>query len=334
MKERLEKYLTYIDAKINELRDTTADLSWVEANEVSVSIENEKKDLLIQIAFFQHERFIHLLVTVLFALMSIMTFMVVMLAFTIQSLLLLLLLVVLLIPYIRHYYILENGTQKLYKFYDSLQSIAITKQKVVAFTFDDGPVEYSKESSAMSILHTLNQYGQHATFFYLGRNINEQSKQEIEFAKSIGCEIGNHGYSHCRLTDLKEEDIREELKKTDRLLSDIINKFVILTRLPYLAYNEQVLQAIDRPLISCSIDTRDWDQASTEEIIEAVLSAEAKGDLNGAIILMHETYYTTASAVQYLVPTLIKKGYQIVSVSEMASIKNITLKAHHVYVRL
>ncbi len=63
MEERLEKYLKYIDTKINELRDTTTDLASEEANEM--------------------------LVTVLFALMTIMTFMVVMLAFTIQSFLLL-----------------------------------------------------------------------------------------------------------------------------------------------------------------------------------------------------------------------------------------------------
>ena len=40
-------------------------------------------------------------------------------AFVLAALMLLLL--ILLVPYIRHHYILENGTQTLYRYYDSLE---------------------------------------------------------------------------------------------------------------------------------------------------------------------------------------------------------------------
>ena len=206
--------------------------------------------------------------------------------------------------------------------------------KVVAFTFDDGPMEDAKESSAMSILHTLNEYNQHATFFYEGRKINEHSRAEIEFAKRIGCEVGNHGYSHRKLTELKEEEIEEEINKTSRLLIEITGEPVSMVRVPYLEYNEMVLHKINVPIISCSVDTRDWDKASSEEIIDSVLGADEKGELDGAIVLMHEPYHTTASAVQHLIPTLIKRGYEIVTVSELAAKKGVILKAHHIYTKL
>ena len=84
----------------------------------SRKIEGDKGEflsqMLIQIGFFQHERLIHLIVTVLFAILA---------SLLIQEwavLLLCLMFFVLLIPYIRHYYILENGVQKLYEYYDQI----------------------------------------------------------------------------------------------------------------------------------------------------------------------------------------------------------------------
>ena len=81
-------------------------------------------EILIQIGFFQHERLIHLIVTVLFAFLTVFT-----VACTCFSnnlyygmlfCLLSVLCLLLLIPYIHHYYVLENGVQKLYKIYDKI----------------------------------------------------------------------------------------------------------------------------------------------------------------------------------------------------------------------
>lgn len=78
------------------------------------------KQVLTQISFFQHERFIHLVVTVTFALLTVMTFAVCAVVPTTQFFCLELLLLVLLFPYIRHYYILENSVQTMYRCYDKL----------------------------------------------------------------------------------------------------------------------------------------------------------------------------------------------------------------------
>lgn len=79
-----------------------------------------RSELLIQIQFFQHERLIHLIVTVLFALLTVITLLADL--FLTEPLLLILsvFFIILLVPYIRHYYLLENGVQKLYEYYDAL----------------------------------------------------------------------------------------------------------------------------------------------------------------------------------------------------------------------
>lgn len=86
--------------------------------------ESQRKEfaekMLLQIQFFQHERLIHLIVTVTFALLTVLSIFAFLVLEQIGVLLLSILLLVLLVPYIRHYYILENGVQKLYTFYDKL----------------------------------------------------------------------------------------------------------------------------------------------------------------------------------------------------------------------
>lgn len=204
-------------------------------------------------------------------------------------------------------------------------------KKLVAFAFDDGPVEWSEQSTGMKILKTLEKYGQHGTFFYIGKEINEKNQQEIEYAKKIGCEIGNHTWTHPFLTKLSTNQIQEELEKTRAKLSEItgIEKFIV--RLPYLNYDEHVLQAMNVPGISCSVDSQDWNQGSYESVLQRMLDANEQDQLNGAIILMHEHYEFTAKAVEYLVPYLLEQGYQIVSVSELAAMKQAKIEAGKVY---
>ena len=87
--------------------------------------EKVMEEHLTQVAFFQHERLIHLIVTVLFAILEIMSILgtVILTAMDCGNIalsIMTILLLVLLIPYIRHYYILENEVQKMYGQYDEL----------------------------------------------------------------------------------------------------------------------------------------------------------------------------------------------------------------------
>ena len=208
------------------------------------------------------------------------------------------------------------------------------KTKLVAITFDDGPVAYAEDSTAMRILKTYEKYGQTATFFYVGEKINEASIPEMKFAQSIGCEAGNHTFTHCFLTEKTVEEIKEELAKTAEAEEKVLGATPKLMRLPYLAANDTVTATVEYPMINCSVDSKDWAGVPTEEIIQRIMDADAAGELENAVVLMHEQYATTAAAVEYLLPTLIEKGYRFVTVSELAKQNGIELEAHKIYGRL
>lgn len=98
-------------------------------SKVAVSKQNKEeilREMLVQIKFFQHERLIHLIVTVLFAFLTIFTIACSCFlnnpSYGIPFCLLSVLCLVLLVPYIHHYYVLENGVQKLYEIYDEIRA--------------------------------------------------------------------------------------------------------------------------------------------------------------------------------------------------------------------
>lgn len=111
MEKRILTYRKYMDELL--LRE---DVDW----------ERIREEHLVQMGFFQHERLIHLIVTVIFALFTILS---IGMAFLLMAqgtdgagslLLVVAAFLVLLIPYVRHYYILENEVQKMYRQYDEI----------------------------------------------------------------------------------------------------------------------------------------------------------------------------------------------------------------------
>ena len=92
----------------------------LESGQKIENIEELKKELLVEIGFWQHERLIHLMVTILFAMLTMAVFILILFYHSWGVLALLAALLILLVPYIRHYFILENGVQTLYVFYEEL----------------------------------------------------------------------------------------------------------------------------------------------------------------------------------------------------------------------
>ncbi len=101
---------------------------WLEKTEQSAQVSQEilrdkMEEHLNQIGFFQHERLIHLIVTVTFALLEMLAILLNVISDSLFSLLLPVVILILLVPYIRHYYILENEVQKMYVQYDRMLRI-------------------------------------------------------------------------------------------------------------------------------------------------------------------------------------------------------------------
>lgn len=88
---------------------------------VEIDYEEEQRKHLIQIQFFMHERLVHEIIMVLFALITVMVFLATVILEQLIFVILLAALLVLLIPYIMHYYVLENGVQYMYEQYDEME---------------------------------------------------------------------------------------------------------------------------------------------------------------------------------------------------------------------
>ncbi len=107
MKNRINAYKAYIDALL-------------EKEEPGTDWEEVIRQHLIQLEFFMHERLIHLIVTITFALMECVVLTLVVTSFSIPIAALFFLILVLLVPYVGHYYLLENSVQYMYRQYDAL----------------------------------------------------------------------------------------------------------------------------------------------------------------------------------------------------------------------
>ena len=110
MKKRILSYMTYMD-----------DLLYEDSSKQQLDYNSLIADHLQQLAFFMHEREVHLYVMILFALLAMADFFVMVIAFESGLVILFLALLVLLIPYIMHYYLLENSCQYMYQQYDEMK---------------------------------------------------------------------------------------------------------------------------------------------------------------------------------------------------------------------
>ncbi len=94
--------------------------NFLESGKEIPDVEGFKRELIREIQFWQHERFVHLIVTFLFAIVTVAVLLVMIFAASIPLFLLFILLLVLLVPYITHYFVLENGVQTLYVIYEEV----------------------------------------------------------------------------------------------------------------------------------------------------------------------------------------------------------------------
>ncbi len=179
---------------------------------------------------------------------------------------------------------------------------------MIALTFDDGP--YPKVTG--HILDVLEKNGVCATFFVLGSRI-EGHEDMLTRMDELGCEIGNHSFSHADLTRLSKADCQRELSDTDAEIRRVTGHEASVVRPPYGYYNKTVMSAAGRPLILWTVDTNDWRGKAPGEIADYVIQ-QAK---EGSVILMHDQQTQTADAMEMIIPTLIEEGFRFVTVSEL-----------------
>lgn len=99
----------------NEIKDYIREVKCkISANKIS---ENLAEEMLTRISFYQHERLVHLIVTMTFAVMTVISFFMLAGGATLLTVGLSLLFLALTVPYVMHYYFLENSVQEMYRLY-------------------------------------------------------------------------------------------------------------------------------------------------------------------------------------------------------------------------
>lgn len=187
----------------------------------------------------------------------------------------------------------------------------------LALTFDDGPGQYTDQ-----LLDCLEENGAHATFFMQGINVGGY-QDTVKRMVEIGCELGNHSWNHLNYTQISLDDVMKQIQDTDNALIEACGQASTVARAPYGAANQDIFNTVGKPFFMWSLDTMDWSTLNEQMDYDAVMN----GDLtDGSIILMHDIHEPSVKAALRLIPDLIAQGYKLVTVSELAEAKGVTLQ--------
>jgi len=180
----------------------------------------------------------------------------------------------------------------------------------VALTFDDGPSEYTTH-----ILDILHQYGGRATFFVTGNKVSE-NEGKILRAAHMGCEIVSHAWDHSDLTKISSRAIKKQLFNSIAAIAKVTGQVSLFFRPPYGYINKRVEKMalkLGLSIVNWSLDPRDWESKDADAIYTYI----ANNIQNGDIILCHDVYDSTAEAMSRLIPELIERKCQLVTVTEL-----------------
>ncbi len=191
----------------------------------------------------------------------------------------------------------------------------VTGKMLVALTFDDGP----DAGVTPRILDILHEKQVRATFFELGvkmQNLPEISRR----AEREGHEVESHSLWHGNLSTFSRDAVFDDFNQTKAIFNEVLGHDFKMLRPPYGAVNGYVRE-LPVPLMVWSVDTEDWKSKDAG----SVLWHAQNYTFDGAIILMHDVYDSTAEAVEPVIDDLRSKGYEFVTVSELARLRGVDL---------
>jgi len=188
--------------------------------------------------------------------------------------------------------------------------------KNVAMTFDDGP----HPTNTPRLLDMLRQRNIKATFYVIGGNVDRYP----HIARRIvaeGHEIGNHTYTHRKLTSLSDSEVRKEMRRTQDAISRATGVKPRTMRPPYGALLQRqrsmIFSEFNYPTIMWSVDPQDWKRPGPSVVASRILA----GASNGAIILAHDLHAPTVTAMPATFDGLLSRGYQFITVSQLLAQK-------------
>ena len=174
---------------------------------------------------------------------------------------------------------------------------------------------------ATSILDTLAEHQQRATFFVMGWWAEKHPDLLRQIADG-GHEIASHGHSIFDLTEASDAEVRADLEAADAAISGVIGRTTRPLWSPSAGYRNARVRSIAaglgyRPIL-WTVDTVDW---TTEATAESVYSHIVNGATNGAIMVLHfdspRTQESTAQVLPAAIEALRAAGYRLLTVTEL-----------------
>ncbi|WP_231563363.1 polysaccharide deacetylase family protein [Salegentibacter sp. Hel_I_6] len=188
------------------------------------------------------------------------------------------------------------------------------KEKQIAITFDDGPVENS-----LKILKVLDRYNAKAGFFCIGQNI----KANPQIFKSIiekGHLVGNHTYTHTRkMGALSVSKIVWEIEECNRIAEKTAGIKMKLFRPPFGIVSPKTKKALQKTgMRSIGWSIRSFDAVLSSE--ELILKRVKKRVKPGAVILLHDNNANTVNILEQLLLFLKNNQYEVVRPDKLLEI--------------
>jgi len=195
------------------------------------------------------------------------------------------------------------------------------EEKLVALTFDDGP----SPVWTPQILDALKKAGVKATFFMIGEHVEKYPEIARRVAQE-GHEIGNHTYGHQNLLYFNKQELKDEIKKNEKIIKGVTGVTTKYFRPPkaWLSKREKKkIKEMGYKIILWSLNSKDWVTFDDKYMIRYLVKNIRPGD----IILFHDSggafateggdRHETVLAVSRLVEKLEEKGYRFVTISEL-----------------
>lgn len=141
---------------------------------------------------------------------------------------------------------------------------------------------------------------------------------DVKSIYKAGHDLGSHSESHKNMSQLSDEEKKQELLSVHKKVKELTGTDMNLFRAPYGDYDDAVIltaKDIGYYTIQWDVDSLDWKDYGVKSILSTVLDSQELG--NGSVILCHNGAKYTADALDQLIDGLEKKGYEIVPVSQL-----------------
>jgi peptidoglycan/xylan/chitin deacetylase (PgdA/CDA1 family) len=201
--------------------------------------------------------------------------------------------------------------------------------KYIAISFDDGPCGSSANGGTAALLARLEELHVKATFFVIGQNVRN-NRAAASAIYNGGHELGNHSDGYSSLGSASETAIAASLDAASQTIKEITGKYPALFRAPNLSHGDDLSRVClekGMPLIDGNVHN-DWD--GTGHTPASVRNSVLANPQDGGIIILHENNTSkgdTMAALPEIIGGLREKGFWILTVGQLAAVKEKTLEA-------